>query len=251
WKWIDIGLADVVDPNISAAHPFYVRLAISYTNANGTHPSDDFTITRGYKSYTGGNVEPSDPQLRQYWTPLPCNNIDANNLANIPWSGNSFQGKCPAGPTMALSAATNIAALTNSDGSPNLTRYYYDQTTGYLYLNVAQDEPNPIGPSPLGSCKPDGTGDAVCPDFEDGETYYVCPKNGCIVYIIEQNDPNYLPGTSVGDPNPAYDKSAPANLNKLVRHGTDTVITREIHLDKQGVPYHTATNAPACTATEP
>ncbi|MGH8273802.1 MAG: hypothetical protein ACRES9_06060, partial [Gammaproteobacteria bacterium] len=251
WKWIDIGLADIVDPNISAAHPFYIRLGISYTNTNGTHPADNFTITRGYKSYIGGSVYPNDPELLKYWTQLDCNNIDANNVANVPWSGNNFEGNCPSGPTTTLSEASSIAGLTNPDGTPNLTKYYYDQTTGYLYLNVAQDEPNPVGPSPLGSCHADGTGDASCPNFKHGESYYVCPKNGCIIYTIAQNDPNYNPGPSVGQPAPADAKAVPTNENKLVLHGTNTVITRTIHLDKQGHPYYTANNGPVCPATEP
>ncbi|MGH8426446.1 MAG: G8 domain-containing protein [Gammaproteobacteria bacterium] len=250
WKWIDVGVADVVDPNISAAHPFYIRLGISYTNTDGTHPADNFTIIRGYKSYTGGSVTPIG-DLLNYWTPQACNNLDANNTANIPWSGDNFQGNCPSGPTTTLAEASSIAGLTNGNGTPNLGVYYYDQTSGYLYLNVAQDEPNPVAPSPLGSCHADGTGDTSCPDFEHGESYYVCPKNGCIIYTIAQNDPAYAPGSSTGQPDPADALPAPANQNQLVVNGTDTVITRTEELDKTGVPYYVPTNATACTETEP
>jgi hypothetical protein len=253
WKWIDVGLADVVDPNISAAHPFFIQLGICYTNTDGSHPQDpgQFAVTRGYKSYVGGNIWQGDAELLKYWTPLACNNLDANNVGNVPWSGNNFQGNCPSDPTTALSSATDIGALTNADGTPNLTKYYYNATTGMLYLNVAQDEPNPVAPSPTGSCA-NGNDDPSCPDVAAGESYYACPKNGCIIYTIAENDPAYAPGPSSNCGPAAADlKPPPANQNRLVLHGTDTVIQRQVALDKQNVPYYTATNGPECKVTEP
>ncbi|MGH8225620.1 MAG: hypothetical protein ACRER1_05670 [Gammaproteobacteria bacterium] len=250
WKWIELGLADVVDRNISADHPFFIQLGINYTNKDGSHPANDFTITRGYKSYVGGNTWQADLELLKYWTPLVCNNLDSLNVNNVPWSGNSFKGACPAGDTSLLSKANSIAELTKSDGTPDLSKYYYDTATGYLYFNVAQDEPNPVAPSPIGSCA-NGADDPSCPDVADGESYYACPKNGCIIYAIAQNDDNYDPGPSVGQPDPANAKAAPANPNQLVVYGTNTVIEQKISLDKQGIPYHTATNGPVCTVTEP
>ncbi|MGH8426448.1 MAG: G8 domain-containing protein [Gammaproteobacteria bacterium] len=253
WKWIDVGLADVVDPNISARHPFFIQLGICYTNANGTHPADSsqFVITRGYKSYVGGNTWQQDPELLKYWTPLDCNNLDANNKANIPWHGNDFQGTCPSAPTTALNPATAIGELTNPNHSPDLKKFYYNPTTGMLYLNVAQVEPNPVAPSPTGSCA-NGNDDPSCPDVAAGESYYACPKEGCPIYTIAETDPNYVPGPSSNcTPAVADLKPAPANQNKLVVYGTNTVIQRQVALDKQGNPYYTATNGPMCTATEP
>jgi len=253
WKWIDVGVADVVDPNISAAHPFFIQLGINYSNTDGTHPADKFMIERGYKAYTGGNTWPNDPGLLKYWTDLACKGLDDTGpiWKNIPWNGNGFAGTCPAGTVTELTEAPSIAGLTKDDGSPNLGVYYYNQATGMLYLNIAQDEPNPVGPSPTGSCNADGTGDPSCPDIEHGETYYACPKNGCIIYTIAQNDSAYSPGASVGEPLAANLKPAPANPNQLVVQGTNTVIQRTSHLDKQGTVYYTADNAPACTATQP
>ncbi|MGH8128700.1 MAG: hypothetical protein ACRETC_10140, partial [Gammaproteobacteria bacterium] len=184
------------------------------------------------------------------WTPLAFNNLDILNVNNVPWQNNSYVGACPAGNTSTLSKANSIADLTQGDGTPDLTKYYYDTATGYLYLNVAQDEPNPVAPSPIGSCA-NGASDPSCPDVVHGESYYACPKNGCIIYAIAQNDTNYDPGTSVGQPDPANAKAAPVNPNKLVLYGTDTVIEQQTKLDKQGIPYHTAVNGPNCTATEP
>ena len=250
WKWIELGMADIVDRNISANHPFFIQLGINYTNNDGSHPANNFTITRGYKSYVGGNTWQGDQELLKYWTPLVCNNLDSLNVNNVPWQNNNYTGACPAGNTTPLQKADSIAKLTKSDGTPDLTKYYYDAATGYLYLNVAQDEPNPVAPSPIGSCT-NGASDPSCPDVAHGESYYACPKNGCIIYSIAQNDPNYDPGTSVGQPDPANAKAAPANPNQLVLYGTNTVIERKIALDKQGIPYHTATNGPVCTATEP
>ena len=250
WKWIELGLADIVDPNITASNPFYIQLGINYTNKDGTHPADNFTITRGYKSYVGGNIWQGDQELLKYWTPQVCNNLDSLNVNNVPWSGNSYKPGCPSGNTSTLKEVSSIAGLTNSDGTPNLGVYYYNATTGYLYLNVAQDEPNPVAPSPTGSCA-NGNSDPACPDVANGESYYACPKTGCIIYSIAQNDPNYDPGPSVGMPAATSLKPAPANPNQLVLHGTSTVITRQLDIDKQSVPFHTATNGPACTPTEP
>ncbi|MGA7964738.1 MAG: G8 domain-containing protein [Gammaproteobacteria bacterium] len=270
WKWIDVTLADIVDPNVSLAHPFYIRLGIDYKSTsqdgqtvNPPPPATSyFTIERGYKSYYGTISAIQNPELLKYWTSLPCQKLDAQNTANVPSSSNNFQGTCPSASgtnqVMALSSATSIEALTNADGTPSLDKYYYNPTTGYLYLNIVQDAPNPIGPSPVGSCDSaydGGTPDPACPDTAAGETYYACPKKGCIDYTIAvKSDSNYTytPGPSTGRPLAANLKPAPSVQNKLVLHGTNTVVTRQIALDDQSVPYYTATNAPAaCTVTQP
>jgi hypothetical protein len=56
----------------------------------------------------------------------------------------------------------------------DLTKYYYDPGTGWLFFYVAQQDPNPDGPSPIASCGGD-TKDPACPNNANGETYYVCP----------------------------------------------------------------------------
>ncbi|MGH8275034.1 MAG: G8 domain-containing protein [Gammaproteobacteria bacterium] len=278
YKWIDIGVADVVDPNLSAAHPFYVRLGIDYASVDGNgtvrKPTGNFTIKRGYKSYYGGVFyngsnfpDGKKNTIYNYFTLWQnCSGLDGHRTSpggdqvpNIPIKGGPG---CPAGGSnlpavMTLSPATHYADLTNSDGTPNIGKYYYDAATGYLWLNVVQEEPNAKGPSPIGSCDSNfdgGTPDPACPQ-NHGESYYVCPKNGCIIYTIAMNDPNYTPGPSpsftVLPPAATHLPPAPAEQNKLVQYGTDTVITRTEKLDKQGVPYHTANNVPACPVTEP
>jgi hypothetical protein len=259
-KWIDVGLADVVDPNITASRPFFVQLGICYTSKNDTHPAADFTIKRGYKSYAGGSIwvggTEAENELLKYWTWLPCNNLDSSNPSNVPHSGNSYDGTCPATsngkPVTSLTPASSIGELTNSDGSPNLDVYYYNASTGMLYLNVVQDEPNPVAPSPTGSC---GNGndpdDPSCPHHLQGESYYACPKNGCIIYTIAQNDPNYDPGPSNCAPLETNLKAAPARPNKLVNKQTKAMIIPETSADKQGDPYNTAVNGPTCSATQP
>ena len=265
WNWIDVVVADVVDPNISKAHPFYIRLGIDYATKSNLPPPDAsyFTIKRGYKSYVGGNVWQQDPELLKSWTPLDCNNLDAQNTGNVPTSSNSFNGTCPAAsgtsPVMALSSATNIGALTNTDGTPNLDKYYYNPTTGYLYLNVAQNEPNPLVASPTGSCDSvydGGSPDPACPDISIGETYYACPKNGCTDYTIAVKSDShytYVPGSSsTTKPLAANLKPAPAEQNKLVLYNTSTTVVPVPATDKQGVIYHTASSStnPTCKATE-
>ncbi|MGH8162503.1 MAG: hypothetical protein ACRESR_10290, partial [Gammaproteobacteria bacterium] len=136
---------------------------------------------------------------------------------------------------------------------PNMNVYYYNATTGYLYFNVVQDVHNPVGPSPLGSC-PESGPNSKCPDTSKGETYYACPKYGCVDYTIQVNDPNYKPGPSpswtVLPPATTDMLPAPTNQNKLVlSSATGEVITRKMYTDDQGVPYYTATNAPPCATT--
>ena len=272
WNWIDVGLADIVDHNISKSHPFYIRLGINYTDANNHHPlsAKDFTILRGYKSYYGGNFWQTDPVLEKYWTKLDCHGLDSiggGPSGNLPVAYGG-QGDCPAAsgdatnpaPVTTLSSAASISDLTNGGKSPNLKVFYYNPATGYLYLNVAQDEPNPLGPSPAGSCDStydNGSPNPACPDWENGESYYVCPKNGCIIYTIAvKSDSNFdanAPGASMGQPAATTLKalSAPTNPNKLVDEATGAEITGTPHLDDQGTVYYTPDNATACKTTQP
>ena len=217
-SFIDVGLADVIKPNISASNPFYVRVGICYTRTDGTHPPDatKFTIMRGYKSFIGAGVPPI-PAANLYSTQLPCNNLDnavpnnvlpnPTNVANCPSKSHAplplEGGGCPARSKLSadkkscvfevepVTMVSSIDGLTNEDGTPNLTKYFYDDVPkspgfGMLYFYVAQDQPNAVAPSPLGSCSnppnPEKD-DPSCPDFTKSklkfrESYYACPRRG-------------------------------------------------------------------------
>ncbi|HEV3112230.1 MAG TPA: hypothetical protein VGY99_17225 [Candidatus Binataceae bacterium] len=303
-SFIDVGLADVVKPNISASNPFYVRVGICYTRADGTHPTDasKFTIMRGYKSFIGAGVS-TDAANNLYSTQLPCNNLDnavPNNvlpnpagLPNCPSASTAplplEGGGCPARSKLSedkkscifevqpVTKADTIGGLVDADGTPKLDKYFYDDNSGsagfgMLYFYAAQDQPNAIAPSPLGSCSnppnPE-TDDPSCPDFTMSkhkfrESYYACPAQGCTVYTIYLNDPNYKYSVDLTDPNnnpaastckpyPLYAQSAPAKLGQLVLAGTTKPpITFQTNVDKQGVPFNTVTGpAPSCPVTAP
>ena len=262
WSWIDVGFTDVVDPNISTQHPFFVRLGICYSNRDGSHPqgSDIFTIKRGYKSWgnNAANVWKGDPILQQNWTEyLKCHDLDTQdpNYVNVPvWANGGLRpAGCPAGPPSAqttLQPAASIAELGTST-RPNLKKYYYNPATGMLYLNVAQVLPNADGPSPSGSCA-NGNHDPSCPTA--GESYYACPKIGCPIYTIAMKRSvaaSYKPGASScrADPQNLMAPPPATDQNKLVVYGTDTEITPELDYDLEGQPYHKAANGPACPAT--
>lgn len=269
-----VGIVDAVKPDISPDNPFFIRLGICYANAEtGAHPQDPsrFSITRGYKSFIGSSVEPTDPALLEYWSPSDCNNLDSLNQANVltptcpgprPRRIPQPAAGCPPGsaasgdtcvlPTSPLDRVDDIAAMTNPDGTPNLDRFFYDRTTGMLFLWVAQDEPNPIGPSPLGSCTGDPRTDhPACPKVHEGESYYACPKNGCHLYLIRLDDPSYAPGASTCEPYPTYAHEPFHAQNELVLFGTETVVDPVLGFDKAGDPFHTASAAtdPQCQVT--
>jgi G8 domain len=273
---IDVGVADVVKPNISATDPFFVRLGICYTSEDGSFPQDPgkFTITRGYKSYTGGNVDPNDPELLKYWTPSECHNLDVLNPPNVteptcPAPRQRVKAKpngqdCPPGstasgdgmscifPTDVIDRVESPAQMLKPDGSPDLETFTYDKATGMLFLWVAQDEPNPIAPSPLGSCTGDPkTDNPICPDVAKGETYYACPVKGCHIYMIKLDDPNYVPGASKCQPYETYTHAPFAAQGKLVLAGTKTVVEQVAGVDKFNDPFHTpdATTDPKCEET--
>lgn len=269
---IDVGVADVVKPDITADNPFFVRLGICYSNEDGSHPQDPskFTITRGYKSYTGGFVDPTDPELLKYWTPLECENLDSLKTANItvpncPGPRQRVVAKtgadCPAGSTQqgtncvfpqdVLERVDSAAEMLDS-GKPNLRKYTYDKDTGMLFLWVAQDEPNPVAPSPLGSCTGNKqTDDPACPDVAHGETYYACPAKGCHIYLIKLDDPSYKPGASTCQPYEKYTAEPFKKPLELVLYGTKTPVKAVFHLDKSMEPFHTPdpTTDPKCMLT--
>jgi G8 domain len=172
-------------------------------------------------------------------------------------------------PTDTLVSTANLSDITNPDGTYNSTpdmngrtgldKYYYDPTTGWLFLYVAQQDANPVGPSPLGSCKDAATPDPSCPNNANGETYYVCPPEGCRDYVITVTDSSYKPGVSTcPDPYAAgFGAPEPTPLYHLTLAGTTTTVVRDPILNppmapNMGVFSHYAPNAattPACEAT--
>jgi hypothetical protein len=298
-KVIDVGVIDVVKPNISPENPFYIRLGICYTDQNGQHPPDGLlTIRRGYKSYGGGNVNPnSDPELHRYWNQLVsrygadpggefCHNLDHQNPQNLAPSTYGFSGGCPAhgitavpaggcpaGSTVgkdrqdraaciypptemtAVTSEAGVAGLQDADGAPRLDKFFYDQNSGMLFFYVAQETPNAFGPAPLGSCRGLPGGPLAADDGDcQPESYYGCPAQGCLVYIVELDDDSYIPGPSTCAPYPSYAQPAPEDVLQLVYRGTTTVVGRAALQGGKGgqFPHYPPALAPSCpTSTGP
>ncbi|HUA36572.1 MAG TPA: G8 domain-containing protein [Candidatus Binataceae bacterium] len=152
--------------------------------------------------------------------PLPSN----ADFTGCPSPGIALKGNsaCPEGTTQItdrqgqvscvfpidtppLTEAKSLTEMNTVDMTtklPDLNKYFYDTSTGMLYLWVYQSDPNAVGPSPLGICKGNPQDPEFCPQKTDagalstGESYYNCPKEGCTTYRIVLNDSNYIPGVS-------------------------------------------------------
>jgi len=289
-KRINVGVVDVVQPDISKDNPFYVRLGVCYTNATGTPlTADDFTITRGYKSWGGAGIFFFlDPDLNLLWNRLEnrynsqvCIDLDNANPRNLdptngcPAAGVTVvpTGGCPAGsteiadllppvptiphprpacvyPTKPLKKAASIEALDVDD-------YFYDAERGILFFYVAQEARNAFGPSPLGSCSnpKKTTDDPSCPDIANGESYYPCPAQGCVSYVVRLKDTvSYEPAPSAcSTPYPKYQQNPPAGEFRLRDIVTKEIVKRHIPDDggKDGkFPHHAAEVAPTCPTTK-
>src|SRR6185503_928054 len=102
--------------------------------------------------------------------------------------------------------------------------YYYDAARGMLFLQVTQDVPNALGPSPLGSCK-DGDPEPCPQSKTEGETFYSCPAEGCILYTVTVNSAAYKPigpteckpydGTGKDDGTAGYTQTYPQGTDRL------------------------------------
>jgi hypothetical protein len=235
-------------------------------STNSGHPSSasQFTIQRGYKSLGGGGVPTIvDPKLNLYWNQLnnrfnaetcfDLNSLHPENLGPKGCPAHGVTAMPPGGcqlpstrgtgvnlndciyPTTTLLPADCIDAtdsrcknpLKKQDGSPDLGRYFYDPSTGMLFFYVAQERPNTRGPSPLGSCNADGTGDETCPDFgAQRESFYTCPPEGCVTYVVRLNDDTYTPAESTCTPYPKYEQPAPTPTFRLAYAGTNQVVQR-------------------------
>ncbi|MDX1386287.1 MAG: hypothetical protein R3257_01770, partial [bacterium] len=155
-------------------------------------------------------------------------------------------------PKNNLQAAGSIEDLTLADGSPDLEKYFYDETRGLLFFNVAQDRPNAVGPSPLGSCTEGASPgeDPTCPDVAEGESYYACPPEGCVDYVVHVNDPTYDPGPSNCEAYPTYAEDPPPGELLLAHLGSSDFVDR---VEKGGrdslFPHYEAAVAPNCPHT--
>jgi hypothetical protein len=277
---IQIGLVDVIKPGISDTNPFYVRVGVCYTNNDGTHPQDatKFTVTQGYKSWGGSAFEPTDTELRKFFTQLNkaynnevCFNLDGQTSGNVGAGGCPAHGITPTTipcegdssvvgaqcvyPTHTLTQATTIGGLLTS-GKPDLTnpKYFYDSNTGMLFFYVAQVRPNAEGPSPLGQCTGDpGTDPWFCPvNTSRIHSYYVCPPEGCPTYTVDLSD-TYTPGTSTCVPYPTYTQTEPTGQDTLVY--ADDTATMAVRNPQGGLggnfPHYAAATAPTCPENQP
>ncbi len=87
----------MVKPGIKKGNEFYSRVGVCYTNKDGSYPTGNFAIKRGYRSWGGNGVDPNDADLRKVFisldlqypeTPNPvteaqqCFNLGAQNPPN-------------------------------------------------------------------------------------------------------------------------------------------------------------------------
>ena len=252
---ISVGLTDVVKPRMNE-QPFYARIGVCYSDSkNGVPPNPKFQISRGYRSWGGGNLNIGNPVVRKYYNQLAnlyngqfCQNLDAQarvdgfsrNLAEHGCPANGVviadglvvDGKCPGGePPVTVGGESSCIYATTQlsegtfeqlapDGKPDVSKYYYDKDTGMLFFYVVQNEVNAQGPSPLGNCM--AGNDPACP--ESGESFYGCPAQGCTTYRVEILDSNYAYGPSAcggkGEADiyakvPKYVLEEPADKNQL------------------------------------
>jgi hypothetical protein len=261
-------------PDDLELRPFYNKLNNLYVDTNKNHQNCDNLV--------GNNLLPVNQPINLLCpsNPVPANcpyspDGGATNYTGCPANGITLNtSSCPTGttsitdnrgqkaclwPTDTLVAANSLSEITNADGTyvskpdgnnrTGLDKYYYDAATGWLFLYVAQTDPNPDGPSPLANCKDQATPDPSCPNNSNGETYYVCPPEGCKDYVITVTDTNYKPGVS-NCPNPytsGFAAPEPTPAYHLVRSDSTstTVVRNPISGD---FPHYTATTgtAPVC-----
>lgn len=247
---------------VSSANPFHTRVGICYKNAGSSAPPvSAFTVYKGSKSFSGpnGNLD----SLAGFFTLLACNGLD-NVLCGPPGSGtpDCFESICPSAPFYApsgtvasktqLKQATSITQLVDSTLCPNGTCFFYDQTSGLLFINMVQEQPNAGGPfsSPLGSCSGKAAGsDPACAQ----ENFYSCPGPGCELYTIQVATGSYAPNgnpsacTPYGGAGGAtdYTQAYPSNLNQLAYASNNTVVATQLDGAGTPFPHQSATNAPS------
>ncbi len=255
-----------------------------------------FAISRGYKSYNGSGNVADDPDLRLYYNKLDnryngevCHQLDnqdrrnvcpdgprctdanqkgcpAHGVTAVPGGGcvGSTQGKDQQGKDACIYDPKPLTQLVCMEGETSQDcvkrldkdKYFYDAQRGMLFFYVVQEFANAFGPSPLGSCFADGTGDESCPDLKAGESYYACPPQGCIHYVVKLTDASgkidssWTPGRSNCVPYPTFAQDPPAGQLQLVLHGTKTVVQQIAATGKDGkFPHYepTSNTAPTCS----
>jgi hypothetical protein len=243
-------------PDDLELRPFYNKLNNLYVDSNSIHQNCDNLV--------GNNLLPVNVPINLQ---CPSNTVlpgcpyspdgGVTLYSGCPANGitllSSTPAGCPVGAVQGtdnrgqqvcvytlstLAAATALSEITNADGTYNsvpdsqgltgLDKYYYDSTTGWLFLYVAQQDPNPDGPSPLADCKDQSTPNPACPNNANGETYYVCPAQGCRDYVINVTDSGYAPGISTcPDPYAAgLGAPEPPPFYHLTVAGTTTEVVR-------------------------
>jgi hypothetical protein len=143
-----------------------------------------------------------------------------------------------------------LAQLDDPTTCPNGTCFFYDLTSGLLFINMVQEQPNAGGPytSPLGSCSgSQASSDPACADYN----FYSCPGPGCELYTIQANS-NYKPGepsdcTPYGGATD-YTQAYPTNLNQLAYASdgslVETALDGATPLPTPEFPHQAATNEP-------
>jgi hypothetical protein len=117
----------------------------------------------------------------------------------------------------------------------NGSNYFYDQSSGLLFLDVVQQQVNGSStysasggePSPLGSCG-GASPDKSCPDFKNGESFYSCPSGGCELYMVQVSSSAYAyDPTNTGtqcSAYPQYAQSYPSGLHYLKNTATGGIL---------------------------
>jgi hypothetical protein len=223
-----------VDPPLRS---FYNQLVGMYTANANTQDCNNLVGNNLLDGKIPINLQFPATSQGKTFTGCPANGItlvSAGCPAGTTTGTDNFGQSVCVYPTDNLAAASTLSEITNLDGTFNSTadgngrtgldKYYYDVNTGWLFLYVAQQRPNALGPSPLANCKDAAVPDPSCPNNANGETYYVCPAEGCKDYVVSVTDNNYKPGVSTcPDPYAAgLGAPEPTPLFHLTLTGTTT-----------------------------
>jgi hypothetical protein len=158
-----------------------------------------------------------------------------------------------------INCSTGNTNCLNNNGTPQLDKYFYDSKSGWLFFYVAQTSPNARaatgGTAPLGSCTGNKSTDPFfCPSqiggpsHTGGDSYYVCPPEGCWSYSVKLSDAaNYSPQPSACLPayggNPDYSQTTPILEGQLAEGNTP--VTRMVDGGKNGqFPHYKPTSEP-------
>ena len=230
---IDVGVADVVKPDISPATPFFVRLGVCYTTEGGGHPKFPankdglFTITRGYKSYGQLDGNEKDEQLRLYWNKLAkrfpdqtCHNLDdlERDTPTSPSRNLDPTTGCPANGITAVpdgGCPPPSTKQTWTDPSGSVTGCVFPKATLRRVENFAD----------LKLTNADGTLD---------DTYFYDEERGLLFFYVAQPEPNAFGPSPLGscqgkagdDPSCPIDQGHGESYYSCPAQGCTTYIVR-------------------------